>query len=203
MGRPRQFDEDAVLDAASEIFWARGYEATSTRELTACTGLTPSSIYAAFGDKRGLFRRALDHYLARLRGKMARLDEAGSPGRAIAGFFQDTIDQSLADPAQRGCMLVNSALEATPQEPELREAVAGELRLIEAFFRDRVAAAQRVGEISAACSADDAARQLLALLLGLRVLARVRPEPPLLTGAANQALAALGLPPLQTSGVPQ
>lgn len=203
MGRPRQFDEDAVLDAASEIFWARGYEATSTRELTACTGLTPSSIYAAFGDKRGLFRRALDHYLARLRRKMARLDEAGSPGRAIAGFFQDTIDQSLADPAQRGCMLVNSALEATPQEPELREAVAGELRLIEAFFRDRIAAAQRGGEIPAACSADDAARQLLTLLLGLRVLARVRPEPPLLTGAANQALAAIGLPPLQTSGVPQ
>lgn len=196
MARPREFDEQAVLDAAADLFWARGYEATSTRDLTARTGLTPSSMYAAFGDKRGLFRRALDHYLGRLRQKMTRLEATCSPGEAITGFFEDTIERSLDDALHRGCMLVNSALEASPQDTEFREAIAGELKSIEDFFRGRIAAAQQHGEVSPALSADDVARQLLAVLLGVRVLARVRPERPLLSGAAGQTLAVLGLPPL-------
>ncbi|MGK9198916.1 MULTISPECIES: TetR/AcrR family transcriptional regulator [Sinorhizobium] len=196
MARPREFDEEAVLNAASDIFWTRGYKATSTRELTARTGLTPSSMYAAFGDKRGLFRRALDHYLNRLREKMAHLEATASPGQAITGFFEDTIERSLGDALQRGCMLVNSALEASSEDAEFRSSIARELNLIEEFFRSRVTAGQECGDISRAHSAKDAARQLLAVLSGVRVLARVRPERPLLTGAVGQTLALLGLPPL-------
>jgi TetR/AcrR family transcriptional regulator, transcriptional repressor for nem operon len=202
MARPREFDERAVLDAASDIFWTKGYEATSIRDLTARTGLTPSSMYAAFGDKRGLFLRALDHYLARLREKMAHLEATASPGRAITGFFEDTIERSLEDALQRGCMLVNSALEASPQDAELRGALAHELKLIEDFFRDRVAVGQKCKDISPAHSAEDVARQLLAVLLGVRVLARVRPERSLLAGAVGQTLALLGLPPLAMADVP-
>jgi TetR/AcrR family transcriptional repressor of nem operon len=200
MARPREFDEQAVLDAASDIFWTKGYEATSTRDLTARTGLTPSSMYAAFGDKRGLFRRALDHYLGRLREKMAHLEATASPGQAITGFFEDTIERSLEDALQRGCMLVNSALEASPQDAEFRDTLAHELRLIENFFRSRVAAGQKCGDIPRAHSAEGVARQLLTVLLGVRVLARVRPERLLLTGAVAQTLALLGLPPLATAG---
>ncbi|MGY4197326.1 TetR/AcrR family transcriptional regulator [Bradyrhizobium sp. USDA 4520] len=196
MARPREFDEAEVLDAASDIFWAKGYEATSTRDLTARTGLTSSSLYAAFGDKRGLFRRALEHYLGRLREKMARLEATCSPGQAITGFFEDTIARTLDDALQRGCMLVNSALEASPEDPDFREAIARDLMLIERFFQQRFLEGQARGEISRAYPADDAARQLLTVLLGLRVLARVRPEKPLLVGAAGQTLALLGLPPL-------
>jgi len=201
MARPREFDEQAVLDAASDIFWTKGYEATSTRDLTARTGLTPSSMYAAFGDKRRLFRRALDHYLGRLRDKMAHLEATVSPGQAVTGFFEDTIERSLEDPLQRGCMLVNSALEASPQDAEFRSAIAHELTLIEDFFRGRIAAGQECGEISPTHSANDVAHQLLAVLLGVRVLARVRPERPLLTGAVGQTLALLGLPPLAMTTV--
>lgn len=200
MARPREFDEQAVLDAASEVFWTKGYEATSTRDLSAQTGLTPSSIYAAFGDKRRMFRRALDHYLGRLREKMTSLKATRSPGEAITGFFEDTIERSLDDALQRGCMLVNSALEASPQDPEFRAAIASELELIEDFFLGRIAEGQRRGDLSPAHSAEDAARQLLAVLLGVRVLARVRPEGPLLRGAVSQTLASLGLPPLAVAG---
>jgi TetR/AcrR family transcriptional repressor of nem operon len=196
MARPREFDEQAVLDAASDIFWTKGYEATSTRDLMHETGLTPSSMYAAFGDKRGLFRRALAHYLNRLRAKMAHLEATASPGEAITGFFDDTIERSLEDALQRGCMLVNSALEASPRDAEFRSTIARELNLIEDFFRNRVRAGQECGDISRAHSAEDAGRQLLAVLLGVRVLARVRPERRLLTGAVGQTLALLGLPPL-------
>jgi TetR/AcrR family transcriptional regulator, transcriptional repressor for nem operon len=196
MARPREFDEQAVLDAASDIFWTKGYEATSTRDLTARAGLTTSSMYAAFGDKRRLFRRALDHYLGRLREKMSRLDATALPGKAITGFFEDTIKGTLRDALQRGCMLVNSALEASPENAELRDAIAHELRLIESFFRECLIAGQARGEISSVHLADDAARQLLAVLLGIRVLARVRPERALLAGAVRPTLESLGLPPL-------
>jgi TetR/AcrR family transcriptional repressor of nem operon len=196
MARPREFDEQTVLAAASDIFWTKGYEATSTRDLTARTGLTPSSMYAAFGDKRRLFRRALDHYLGRLREKMAHLKATASPGQAITDFFEDTIERSLEDALQRGCLLVNSALEASPQDAEFRDIIARELKLIEDFFRSCVAEGQTCGDISRADPAEDIARQLLAVLLGVRVLARVRPERPLLTGAVAQTLALLGLPPL-------
>jgi TetR/AcrR family transcriptional repressor of nem operon len=202
MARPREFDEQAVLNAATDIFWAKGYEATSTRDLLARTGLTPSSMYAAFGDKRRLFRRALDHYLGRLRAKMSYLEATVSPGQAITGFFEDTIGRTLEDALQRGCMLVNSALETSPQDTEFRDAIAHELTLIENFFRGRLVAGQEREEVSVTHSADDAARQLLAVLLGVRVLARVRPETTLLTGAVKQTLASLGLPPLlMTTGL--
>jgi TetR/AcrR family transcriptional repressor of nem operon len=197
MGRPREFDERTVLEAARDAFWAKGYEGTSTRDLTACTGLTPSSMYAAFGDKLALFRRALDHYLDHtLRDRMARLEGTVPPGYAISGFFHEVIERSVGDKVQRGCMLVNSTLEASPRDAELRDAIARELTLIERFFHRCFVAGQKAGEIPATHSADDAARHLLSVLLGIRVLARVRPERKLLTGAVRQALNMLDLPPL-------
>src|SRR5690348_7702763 len=192
MGRPREFDERAVLEAACDAFMAAGYERTSTRDLTGYTGLNPSSLYTAFGDKRTLFRRALDHYVVdKLRDRMTRLEADVSPAQAITGFFDEVIERSLSDKLQRGCMLVNSALEASPRDPEIQDAIAGELKLIERFFKRSFVAGQKSGEIPATHSAEDAARHLLAVLLGLRVLARVRPERKLLMGAVRQALAEL------------
>jgi TetR/AcrR family transcriptional repressor of nem operon len=193
MARPRKFDEDNVLERAADAFWTKGYEATSTRDLTECTGLTQSSIYAAFGDKRGLFLRALKHYLERaLHERIARL-EALPPRQAIGDFFTEVIDRSLADPRHRGCMLVNTALEATSDDPELQHYIAAETIMIEDFFRRCIAAGQASGEFPADRSATDSARHLLAVLLGLRVLVRVRPDAALLTGLVAPALATLGL----------
>lgn len=194
MGRPREFDESLVLDAAADAFWARGYEGTSTRDLTARTGLTPSSLYAAFGDKQTLFRRALDHYLGRtLRTRIARLDAEPSPGLAIALFFDEIVERSVGDPLRRGCMLVNSTLDSSPSDAELQVTLADELAMIEGFFHRRILDGQQAGEIPAACLANDAAGHLLSVLLGVRVLARVRPERALLTSVVRQALRPLGL----------
>jgi TetR/AcrR family transcriptional repressor of nem operon len=196
MARPREFDKEAVLEAASDAFWAKGYESTSTRDLTDCTGLNPSSLYAAFGDKRTLFREALDHYLVVLRERMSRLEANLSPAQAITGFFDEVIARSLGDKLRRGCLLVNTALEASPRDPALQADIAYELLLIEQFFHRCFAAGQKSGEIPARHAADDAAGNLLAVLLGLRVLARVRPQRKLFIGAVRPALKALDLPPL-------
>jgi TetR/AcrR family transcriptional repressor of nem operon len=192
MARPREFDETAVLDAAVYRFWLRGYEATSVRELAQSMGMTGASLYNAFGDKRTLFRRALAHYVERSFGdRVSRFEATLPPKEAIAAFFREIVSRSLSDKERKGCLLVNSALEVAPHDPEFREAIADVLVQVEAFFRRCVMVGQRSGEISKAQSAVDLARLLLATLLGIRVLARSRPERPLLEGVVRPALALL------------
>ncbi|MBR0869453.1 TetR/AcrR family transcriptional regulator [Bradyrhizobium tropiciagri] len=194
MARPREFDEVQVLEAAGAVFWAKGFEATSTRDLVESTGLTQSSIYAAFGDKRGIFLRSLRHYLdSILLERIVRLERTKSPGQAIVLFFREIVDRSLADPQHRGCLLVNATLEATADDHELQAYLAGETAKIEQFFLRCVSAGQAGGEIATSFRAEDHARHLLALLLGLRVLARVRPDAALLNGLVGPGLAAVGL----------
>lgn len=194
MGRPREFDLDEVLTAAGDVFWARGYEATSTRALTECTGLTPASLYNAFGDKRNFYLLALRYYLDQnLRERITRLESTLSPGRAIAAFFREIIDRSLADPQHRGCMLMNSAIEVTTEDPEMQRIIADETVVIERFFHRCAVAAQKNCEIPGREPAEDIARMLLAVLVGLRVLARVRPDAKLLNGLVRPTLAMLGL----------
>jgi TetR/AcrR family transcriptional repressor of nem operon len=194
MARPREFDEAKVLEAAGAVFWAKGFEATTTRDLTECTGLTQSSIYAAFGDKRGIFLKSLRHYLdSILLERIVRLETTNSPGQAIVGFFREIVDRSLADAQHRGCMLVNASLEVTGDDPDLQRYVAAETAKLEQFFLRCVIAAQKSGEIPSDSNAENHARHLLAVLLGLRVLARIRPDKDLLNGLVGPALATLGL----------
>ena len=194
MARPREFDEQKTLEAVAEAFWARGYEGTSTRELAQLTGLTVTSLYNAFGDKQALFQRALEHYLdATLRERIQRLEQTLTPSEAIAAFFHEVIERSLSDTQQRGCFLVNSALEATPEAPELRAAIATEIDAIRAFFRRCLLAARRNGEVPSSVSAAEASAHLLAVMLGLRVMARVHPDRTTMTAAVATALKAAGI----------
>jgi TetR/AcrR family transcriptional regulator, transcriptional repressor for nem operon len=192
MARPREFDEAAVLDAAVECFWARGYEATSIRDLALKMGITGASLYNAFGDKRSLYRRALDHYVAQSFGdRVGRFEGQLPPRDAIEAFFDEIIERSLSDTQRKGCMLVNTALEVAPHDPEFQCVVASVLVQVEAFFRRSVDAAQHAGAIASLQSADDLARLLLSLLLGIRVLARTRPERELLEGIVRPVFAML------------
>src|SRR5476649_3064763 len=109
MARPREFDETAVLEAAVQCFWARGYEATSVRDLAESMGITSASLYNAFGDKRSLYRRALDHYIAQsFADRVGRFEGHLPPREAIGAFFSEIIERSLNDLDRKGCMLVNS-----------------------------------------------------------------------------------------------
>jgi TetR/AcrR family transcriptional regulator, transcriptional repressor for nem operon len=190
MARPREFEEAAVLCAAAECFWAYGYEATSVRDLAVKMGITGASLYNAFGDKRSLYRRALDYYVENSFGDCVRRFEGHmAPRDVIEAFFAEIIDRSLNDKQRRGCMLVNSAFEVAPHDPEFQRVVAGVLVEIEAFFRRNVEAAQRAGTITSSQSAEDFARLLLGLLLGIRVLARTRPERALMEGIMRPVFA--------------
>jgi TetR/AcrR family transcriptional repressor of nem operon len=192
MARPREFDEEAALTAAIGCFWARGYEATSTRDLADAMGIGGKSLYNAFGDKHGLFRQALERYLQGFDVRISQFEERMPPRQAIRAFFDQIVEETLSDPDWKGCMLVNSALEVAPQDPDLRQVVAEGLAKVEAFFRRCVTAGQQSGTIPAAQTADDLARHLLAVLLGLRVLARSGPERALLEGLLRPTFSLLG-----------
>lgn len=191
MARPRKFDEDAVLDAAMLCFWSRGYEATSIRDLIEKTGLAGASLYNAFSDKRAFYQRALDHYVEGSIGERIRRCEAMGPREAIEAFFAEIVKRSLDDKEHKGCMLVNAALDVAPHDPAVREFVAGVLLRLEAFFLRNVRQGQADGSIATSHSAEELARHLLGILMGVRVLARVRPDRTLLEGAVRPALALL------------
>ncbi len=192
MARPRAFDEGAALDAAIQCFWSRGYEATSVRDLANAMGIGGPSLYNTFGDKRTLYRQALDHYVERgFCDRVRRFESELAPRAAIGAFFDEIIELSLADDQRKGCLIVNSALELAPHDPEFQAALADVLRDMEAFFHRCIKAGQDTGAINASLPADDLARMLLGLLMGLRVLARSRPEPELLRGLVRPALALL------------
>lgn len=193
MARPRQFDEIHVLDAVTEHFWRHGYSQTSLRDLGAATGLTNASLYNAFGDKRGLYRKVLERYVdSSILARIARCKTL-PPLVAIRTFFAEVIQRSVDDPARKGCMLVNASLDTAPRDAEFAAYVEASLGRIEAFFRERVTTGQQIGEMTCGHTAEDHARHLLAVLVGVRVLARSRPDRKLLESMAAPAIDALSM----------
>jgi TetR/AcrR family transcriptional repressor of nem operon len=192
MARPREFDEASTLDAAMQCFWQRGYEATSVRDLADKMGISAPSLYNAYGDKRELFVQTLERYVEQsTRARIKRLEDSLPPKQAVGQFIREIIERSVNDRERRGCFLINSALEVAPHDKALGALIAARLAEIEAFFRRSIKAAQAEGAVPPERAATDIARLLLGVLLGIRVLARSKPERALLEGVARPALALL------------
>ena len=192
MPRPRAFEESVALDAAIDCFWRRGYEATSVRNLSERMGIGGTSLYNAFGDKRALFVQALERYMERAtRERIRRLETSLPPKQAIRQFFREIVERAVNDRDRRGCFLINSALEVAPHDAELGAEIAERLGEIEAFLRRSVQAAQADGSVPKDRNSREIARLLLGVLLGVRVLARSKPDRALLEGVVRPALALL------------
>jgi TetR/AcrR family transcriptional repressor of nem operon len=192
MARPRSFDESEALDAAIACFWRRGYSATSMRDLEGEMGIGTASLYNVFRDKRTLFLRALDRYLdGTMRERIARLEGTLSPKEAVKAFIGEIVEGSLNDPERRGCMLVNAATEMAPHDTEFGREIALRLDELQAFFRRMITKGQADGSIPSNRQPSELARLFLGIVLGLRVLARAKPDRTLLKGVARPALALL------------
>lgn len=195
MGRQREFDEAKAIDGAVDCFWARGYEATSVRDLAEHMGIGGASLYNAYGGKRALFVAALARYAERsMRERIARLERDGRPKEAIRAFLAEIIERSLADRDRKGCMLVNSALDVAPHDAEIGKVVAGYLDEIRAFFQRNIEAGRSAGQMPRNLDAAAVAAHLLGVLMGIRVLARTRPDRALLENVARPALGLLDMP---------
>lgn len=187
MGRPRIFDEEAVLDAAVDCFWTRGYEATSTRTLAERMNLTVASLYNAFGDKKRLFALALRRYLDMApRRRMAQLDASADAWKGLEAFFADLVKASVAN--SRGCMLINSAMEIGPFDPVLSREIQAGLGEIEAALLRAVRRAQDQGTLARNRDAAELAKLFLSTVIAVRVLSRTTSDRRLLGDTVTSAL---------------
>ena len=188
MPKTVMFDIEHVLTGAMHVFWSHGYRATTMRALADATGIGSGSIYNTFGGKRGLFLEALRHYDRVYREvPLSELVDWPSPRQAVIAVFEGAVAAVLEDGSQDGCMEVNIALELSPHDEEVAIVVARAFAGMEVFLRDAIERGQACGEISGEKDPGATARALLALFLGLRVLARSRPEEELLRDVARQA----------------
>ena len=174
------------------LFWKQGYMQTNYDDLVRATGVNRASLYAAFGDKKAIFIAALKMFDERRRSKFARWRKL-PPEEALTAFFADTVQEAGRRRGDCGCFMTNTALELAPHDPEIRNIVTNSQRDIATFLETSIAEARENGAIDRAIDPHQAACMLLATLLGMRVLARSRPEGIALEDAAAFALANLGL----------
>lgn len=171
VGRPLEFDPDKALDAAVQVFWGRGYEATSLSDLLVAMDLSKSSLYQAFGSKQALFERCLARYTDELSARMrAALGEATSGRRFIEETFQAVARTARRPAGEKGCLIANSATELGQREPALAAPVASGLDRFGRVFREAVVRAQADGEIPKGADPADLASYLVASMNGLRTM---------------------------------
>ncbi|WP_026414803.1 TetR/AcrR family transcriptional regulator [Actinomadura oligospora] len=165
-GRPRAFDRDAALASATRLFWERGYEATSIGDLTEAMGIRPASLYAAFGDKKTLFREVVASYQrTEWADFVARaLDEEPTLYRGFARALRDAAE-IYTDPSHpAGCLVIRAATNVAARDAEI-EAYLRDIRNANVDgFAERVRAAVRRGELPDATD-PDAVAQLFAIAL--------------------------------------
>ena len=178
MARPREFDEELVLQAALEVFRAKGFEGTTLNDLEQATGLGRGSLYGAFGDKRALFLKVLGRYMSSsLDEQLSLLHQPGAGRDAIIALFRGIARDATSDRERKGCLVTNCSVELADRDPDLACRVARGFDRFERAFAAAVREAQSRGDVAAGRDPVRLGRFLTILMEGMLVLARVRPDP--------------------------
>jgi TetR/AcrR family transcriptional regulator, transcriptional repressor for nem operon len=175
-GRPRIFDEEKVLNRAINLFWSKGYEATSTEDLLSGMEINKGSLYNSFGNKKELFSRALDHFsknsLIAIENKIIA---AKTPMTGIRNFF---LEQAHASPTthDKGCFMGNSLTELSNIDAQLKKKAIESLIATENLFHKYIVAAKRSNELKSSEDARILARYLITLWNGINITRRMYPK---------------------------
>ncbi|MFF4796998.1 TetR/AcrR family transcriptional regulator [Streptomyces sp. NPDC001351] len=193
MARTKEFDPDAALQSALELFWQRGYEATSMSDLVDRLGIGRASLYATFGSKHELYLKALERYDRA--GLPPIVRELSQPGPALPAvralvrrYATEAADEQLR---LNGCLVTNTASELAPHDPAAARRVERNWDHLETVLHSALVRAQAQGELPAGRDPLALARMLLVLLQGLRVVGKASADPARVRDAAEQALALL------------
>ena len=191
-GRPIGFDRDAALEAAMLLFWERGYEGTSMADLTGVTGLNPSSIYAAFGDKHALFSLAAKRYLDYRAQYAASALEEPTLEKVIRALFDNTVAFLTTPGHPPTCMTLAGAVGCSVEAAPARDLMTEIRKQNEAAIRQRLLAARKSGELPKDINVDDFTRYLSSILAGLSIQAANGSTKSELKRTAQMALRHLG-----------
>ena len=159
------------------VFWSRGYNATALPDLLEATKLSRGSLYAAFGDKHGLFLQALDRYIADALARMdAELGTAASPMAGLRNFLEGYVARTGGANGRRGCLLVATAMELAGRDPEVDRRISGFFVATESKIEAALSQAQAAGELTDGCQPASAARLLVCFVEGMRVVGKTAPK---------------------------
>jgi TetR/AcrR family transcriptional repressor of nem operon len=171
MGRTKEFDEEAVLQKAMELFWKQGYEKTSMSDLVEHMGIHRKSLYDTYGDKHSLYIKAIDYYRETTSERLnCVLLHAKTASEAVKAIFEIMIHGNKQCPW--GCFIVNAATELALRDQEVKEKTEAVFTQTERLILELVQKGQESGEFSRALSADSLAEILHCTLLGVRVYTR-------------------------------
>ena len=187
MARPRSFDPDEALDLARDVFWQKGFLGTSLDDITAATGLAKPSLYAAFGDKNALFLKVLERYHAGIVAHAEKVINDGPSAReAIQRWLTGFVPHCSGVKGSRGCLSVNTSVDGAAEQKEVRNRVEAFNRKLEELLRNRLRADR--GQFADGFDPDATAHTIIAVYLGLMVLAKDVPDAGRVRATLNQVL---------------
>lgn len=191
MPRPKEFDREVVLDRAMQLFWQRGYEATSIGDLVEHLGIGRQSLYDTFGDKRALYLASLDHYRDSYGDVIPELLEGtGDVRTVIRRAFDKLIDGAAGTPS-RACMLTNAVAERCPDDVDVGKRFCANNAHLERAFSERLLRARSERQLSKRHDPEALAAYLMNALRGLQVAARGGMKRTALSTIIDTTLAAL------------
>jgi AcrR family transcriptional regulator len=170
MGRPREFDADKALGLALQVFWRKGYEGASMADLTETMGITKPSLYAAFGNKEELFRKALDRYVDGP-GRYFQAALLKPTAREVVSHLLYEAADALSNPATPGCLAVQGALSCGEAAETIKQELMARRAKGEDDLRERFVRAIGEGDLVGSCDAADLARYISAIMQGMAVQA--------------------------------
>jgi TetR/AcrR family transcriptional regulator, transcriptional repressor for nem operon len=175
MARPRTFDPEEVLDSARDLFWRKGYQGTSFDDITAVTGLTKPSLYAAFGDKASLFLKVLDRYHDYLLAHSAKMLSSGPSARdAVEAWLMSLLPIYSGNEGDKGCLSVNTSTDGAIDDAAMSESISRFNSRLEHLLLSRLRADR--AQFSPDFDAAAAARTIMAIYFGLNVMAKQAPS---------------------------
>lgn len=173
MARTKEFNESEILDKAMELFWTKGYNATSAQDLVDTLGISRSSLYDTFGDKHSLFVKVLSQYQCKNGEQMmAMMDNSTNVEQTVINIFKGIITDSLEDKDNKGCFMVNCAIELAPHDAKVNSIIKTNMANVEAAFIKGIERGQAEGVFTQKHSAQSLARFLINAISGLRVSAK-------------------------------
>lgn len=190
MARQKEFDREAALDRAADVFWSRGFEGTSIRDIVEATGVQKQSLYDTFGDKHALYLAALHRYAEQGDAMIATLE---NPVPNTLTILRGVMHRLAADTCEspRGCMLVQAVSELGPHDDEVGELAQANVTALEKSLAGLIRRGQSRNEIRDEVAPKAAARMLITLMWGVRSLGRGGVDEPWLRSGLDQMLASL------------
>jgi AcrR family transcriptional regulator len=188
MGRHREFDVEKALDAALCVFWCKGYEGTTYADLTEAVGVERPALYAAFGNKEALFRRALERYNERYLDYFPAALQLPTAREVAAHILFSSADVNTRYRDHTGCFGINGILAGSDEAEPVRQALIDFRAAAEAQLRERFERAKAEGDLPKTSNPDALAAFVMAVSHGMAVQAKAGFSRDRLEAVAKQAL---------------